>query len=60
MCLDSELLPDCVKRGHLGQSTTKLTLKQLNLESFFFLFACTKYCVLVYSKRYIYKFNLFI
>lgn len=51
MCLDSELLPDCVKSGHLGLSSTKLILRQLNLESlllFFFptnsifVFACTK------------------
>lgn len=70
MCLDSELLPDCVKSGHLGLSSTKLILRQLNLESlllFFptdsiFLSACTKpsFFHFVYSKRYIYKFNLFI
>ena len=51
MCLYSDLLPDCVKRGHLGLSMTKFILKQLNLESFYFLFfpnrqhflfACTK------------------
>lgn len=53
MCLDSELLPDCVKSGHLGLSATKFIFKLLNLESLaFFHF--------VYSKHYIYKFNLFI
>lgn len=30
-----------MKRGHLGLSATKLILKQLNLEPFFFFFSCS-------------------
>lgn len=71
MCLDSELLPDCVKSGHLGLSSTKLILRQLNLESSLLFFSNRQHFFIclhktifffhfVYSKRYIYKFNLFI
>lgn len=70
MCLGSELLPDCVKSGHLGLSAAKFIFKLLHLESLGFFsnrkhfFICLHKTIFffhfVYSKQYIYKFNLFI